>query len=336
LDRVLPAVEGVVVPSSLSLQHNQAAHPLRLHYAGEVAAPGNVLGVIGFGAARPAHLPAGCPFIVAPLVPVAGEPAYEIWTADSPVRHHQIGPVQGACGAELAFGCVRLEEAGALEDAVAQAYLAIFDFLAQTGFPEPIRFWNYLTAILGDDQGMERYRRFNIGRHRAFMARLQQAVPPAASGVGGLAGDSVIYFLAARDPARAIENPRQVSAYEYPLQYGPRSPSFSRAGLYGEALFISGTASIVGHETRHCGNLHAQLAETLENLRAVTGSAGMAAALEDSSGWALKVYLRDPQFRAQIEPELTAMFGAACQLLYLHGEVCRPDLLIEIEAFYSP
>jgi chorismate lyase / 3-hydroxybenzoate synthase len=334
---VLPAVEGVVVPSSLSLQHNQAAHTLRLHYAGEVAAPEHVLGVVGFGAGRPAHLPAGCPFIAAPLAPVARGPAYEIWTAGSPVRHYQTGPVQGACSAGLTFGCVRLEEAGVtLEDAVERAYLTIFDFMEQTGFAEPIRFWNYLTAILGDDRGMERYRRFNIGRHRAFMARLHQAVPPAASGVGGLGGESVIYFLAARDPAQAIENPRQVSAYDYPQQYGPRSPSFSRAGRYGEALFISGTASIVGHETRHCSNLAAQLAETLENLRAVTGNAGMAAALADSSGWALKIYLRDPAFRARIEPGITAMFGTSCQLLYLHGEVCRPDLLIEIEAFYNP
>jgi chorismate lyase/3-hydroxybenzoate synthase len=325
------------VPSSLSLRQSQTAHPLRLHYTGQPGAGEHVLGVVGFGAGRPADLAPAIPFLTAPLAPVAGGPAYEIWTASSPVRHCQIGPVQGACGAELAFGYVRLEETGtALEDVVERAYLAIFDFLAQTGYAEPIRFWNYLTAILGDDHGLERYRRFNIGRHRAFMARLHQPVPPAASGVGGVDGESVIYFLGARRPAQAIENPRQVSAYDYPQQYGPRSPSFSRAGLYGGALFISGTASIVGHETRHCGDVQAQLTETLENLRAVAGNAGMAAALVDSAGWALKIYLRNPEFRTQIEPELTAMFGSACQRLYLHGEICRPDLLIEIEAFYSP
>ncbi len=330
------------MPSAVSPQIKDKAHEapaaLSLRYASALPVDEHVLGVIGFNAARPEGLPAGCPFITAPLHPVADGPAYEIWTAASPVRPFQAGPVAGACSDELAFGCVRLEERAGLtlEDAAEQAYLAIFEFLAQSGFTQPIRFWNYLSAILGDDHGMERYRRFNIGRHRAFMARLTQTLPPAASCVGGHAAGSVIYFLAAREAARPVENPRQVSAYEYPLQYGPRSPSFSRAGIYGEALFISGTASIVGHETRHCSDLRAQVAETLENLRVLIGNAGRAAALMDSAGWALKIYLHDPLYQAQIEPALTAMFGAAAQRLYLHGEVCRPDLLIEIEAFYAP
>jgi chorismate lyase / 3-hydroxybenzoate synthase len=298
----------------------------------------HVLGVVGYGAARPEALPAGCPFIAAPLTPVDDAPAYEVWTAETPVLPFSAGPVQGAYSDDLAFGCVRLEEVPGrtLEEVVEQAYLAIFDFLSSSGFAEPIRLWNYLTAILDDDRGMERYRRFNIGRHRAYLARLHQAVPPAASGVGGRAGDSAVYFLAAREAAQPVENPRQVSAYEYPLQYGPRSPSFSRAGIYGAALFISGTASIVGHETRHKGDLPAQTEETLANLRAVINHAGQTTALADSQGWALKIYLHDPLVRAQIEPTLTAMFGPAAQCLYLHGEVCRPDLLIEIEAYYRP
>lgn len=329
------------MPSSLSPQRMdivpQVRAPLSLRYAGQLPAGfGDVLGVIGFGTARPENLPPGCPFIQAPLHPVANGPAYEVWSAAGPVQPFCTGPVAGAYSDGLAFGCVRLEERDGLtlEDAAEQAYLAIFESLAQTGFTQPIRFWNYLSAILDDDRGMERYRRFNIGRHRAFLARLSQAVPPAASCVGGHAAGSVIYFLAAREAARPVENPRQMSAYEYPLQYGPRSPSFSRAGIYGEALFISGTASIVGHETRHCGDLPAQLAETLENLRALIGNAGRNAALADGQGWGLKIYLHDPLVRAAIEPALTAMFGAESQRLYLHGEVCRPDLLIEIEAFY--
>jgi chorismate lyase/3-hydroxybenzoate synthase len=333
------------VPSSLSPQVAQQTLGLptlglpSLAYARALPADfSHVLGVVGYGAARPEALPPGCPFIAAPLAPVDGVPAYELWTAETAVRPFAAGPVQGAYSDDLAFGCVRLEEVPGrtLEEVVEQAYLAIFDFLSGSGFAEPIRFWNYLTAILGDDRGMERYRRFNIGRHRAYLARLHQAVPPAASGVGGHEGTSAVYFLAAREAAQPVENPRQVSAYEYPQQYGPRSPSFSRAGIYGEALFISGTASIVGHETRHKGDLPAQTEETLENLRAVINNAGQTAALADSQGWALKIYLHDPLARALVEPALVAMFGMAAQLLYLHGEVCRPDLLIEIEAYYRP
>ncbi len=311
------------------------AAPGLLYASALPANPGNVLGVIGFGGATPDNLPAACPFIAAPLRPAAGGAAYEIWRAASPVTYRRLGPVQGAISAELAFGCLRLDDALPVEDAVEQAYLAIFDFLAPTGLTQPIRFWNYLNGILDDDAGLERYRRVNIGRHRAFLARLRQPVPPAASGVGGHAGASIIYFLAAAEPAQAVENPRQISAYQYPPQYGPRSPSFSRAALHGEALFISGTASIVGHETRHQGDAAAQLDETCANLRALIANAGLQNALEQPAHWALKIYLGDPRLQTMAEPVLAKLFGAASQRLYLTGQVCRADLLLEIEAYYA-
>ena len=300
-----------------------------------------VLGIVGYGAERPVDLPPAFPFMAAPLLPVSVSPAFEIWTAASSTRPRQIGAVTGACSDELAFGGVRLEEDGAatLEAAAEKAYAAIFDFLEQTGFRAPIRFWNYLTAIAEDDRGLERYRRFNIGRHRAFMARLHQPVPPAASCVGAYSGASMIYFLAARESARAIENPRQISAYAYPPVYGPRSPSFSRAGLYDQGgvktLFISGTASIVGHETLHRGDLPAQIAETLENLRVLVASAGQSTSLTRAEDWALKIYLRDRLYLAAVEPAINALFGVDSQRIYLHAEICRPDLLVEIEAFHQ-
>jgi len=300
--------------------------------------PDQVLGVVGYGAARPSALPATCPFTAAPLLPLSGRPVIEIWTAGSPTRPCRFGPVAGACSSDLVFGTIQLEETreAPLEIAVEKAHLDIFAFLAQTGFSEPIRFWNYLNAITADEEGLERYRRFNVGRHRAFLAMLRQPVPPASSCLGAYDGTSMIYFLAAREAAKPIENPRQVSAYAYPPLYGPSSPSFSRASLHGQdadgTLFISGTASIVGHQTRHRGDLHGQIAETLENLRAVISEAGPALTQTPPEDWALKIYLRHPHYHAAVEPAITAMFGAASQRLYLHAEICRDDLLIEVEA----
>jgi chorismate lyase/3-hydroxybenzoate synthase len=331
---------GAILQVSQTSHFEPAEAPFAVCYlgaaaAGALLAAGQVLGVVGYGAKRPEYLAADCPFLAAPLFPASGDAMLEIWRSASAVEARQVGPVMGRCGDDVAFGAVELVEANqtSLEATVEAAYLAIFDFLDQTGFTAPIRFWNYLTAITQDDGGLERYMRFNIGRHRAFAARLRQPVPPAASGVGGDQGKSVIYFLAAREPARAIENPRQVSAYAYPPVYGPRSPSFSRASIYArgnrEALFISGTASIVGHETRHPGDLAAQIAETMENLRALTGAAG-----ESTNGdWFLKIYLQDPGYRSAVEPALNALFGPDSQRLYLRGDICRTGLLLEIEAF---
>jgi chorismate lyase/3-hydroxybenzoate synthase len=324
----------------------QKANSLRLRYTDHATAHGllggeHILGVVGYGVERPGALPSAYPFVATPLLPAYGGPAYEIWTTTSPTRPCQIGRAFGACSGEMAFGAIQLEEGGgtALEDVVANSYHEIFNFLEQTGFNEPIRFWNYLTAITEDEQGLERYKRFNIGRHSAFLKRLHQPVPPSASCLGAHRGVSMIYFLAAREPARAIENPRQLSPYAYPPIYGPRSPSFSRAALHTqdgvETLFISGTASIVGHETRHQGNLLSQIAETIENLKVLAASSGRNIAQLQPEDWALKIYLRDPLYREAVETALTAAFGTGSQRLYLHADICRTDLLVEVEALHQ-
>ncbi len=318
--------------------------PFVVRYAHHLAAPqfvsqtASLLGVVGYGAERPDDWPMAYPFVAAPLVPVGGDPVFEIWTTAVPTQPCRVGPVAGAFGDDVAFGAIELEEAGAgsLEEAVESAYLKIFDFLETIGVTVPIRFWNYLDAITDDSGGLQRYMRFNIGRQRAFAARLRQPIPPSASGVGGRRGASMIYFLAARDAARPIENPRQVSAYSYPSIYGPTSPSFSRASIFSqgltETLLVSGTASIVGHETLHEGDRLAQIEETLENLRAVINAAGPIVRPTRDDQWALKAYLRDANDQAAVDAAITAMFGPNCQRLYLLGDICRKELVVEIEA----
>src|SRR6185437_3381010 len=133
------------------------------------------------------------------------------------------------------------------------------------------------------------------------------------------------------------ENPRQVSAYSYPPIYGPRSPSFSRASIHmlneAETLFVSGTASIVGHKTRHEGDLDGQVAVTIENLRAVIGAAERSASGPLGDHWAFKVYLHDSGYRDTVDRAIEAAFGPGTQRLYLRGDMCRAELLVEIEVF---
>ena len=118
----------------------------------------------------------------------------------------------------------------------------------------------------------ERYKLFCLGRARAFAA-VHATSPdigyPAASAVGKPRGVRTLQvcWLAGREAGTTLENPRQVSAYDYPRQYGPAAPSFSRAALTPDPLLlISGTASIVGHASVHLGDVAAQLEETLANL----------------------------------------------------------------------
>ncbi len=140
-----------------------------------------------------------------------------------------------------------------------------------------------------------------------------------------------------------MENPRQVSAFRYPREHGPVGPSFSRATLKHWAdraqLLVSGTASIVGHESRHLDNAVAQLAELKTNLRALIGNAlslhfpGLAPEQCRPEGY--KLYLRDRGLLETLRAQLPQYFAADAPLLLLEGDICRRELLVEVEASYS-
>jgi chorismate lyase / 3-hydroxybenzoate synthase len=130
-----------------------------------------------------------------------------------------------------------------------------------------------------------------------------------------------------------------VSAYRYPQQYGLRSPLFSRAMRIERAgqrvLTISGTASIVGHETRHVGDPKAQIDETIANIQALMRTAGYAVSPSTTAGAGLllKAYLRRPDYLPTIEGALQRAFGGA-QVVYLQADICRAELLVEVEGMY--
>ncbi|WP_436024832.1 endoribonuclease L-PSP [Trinickia sp. LjRoot230] len=268
-------------------------------------------------------------------------------------------------GAGVVFGCLTVYEtahdnASPLEHAAYVAYRELFGLLNDLRMPHPVRIWNAIAAINAEQRGSERYRQFNAGRQRAFTAcrRALSVSVPAASALGthvdadvdaavlNKAGVTpplplVVYFLASREPSDAIENPRQVSAYRYPKQYGPCAPTFARAAAWPAgrgahatpALFISGTASIVGHETLHRGDVIAQTRETLDNIAAVLAQAGRQGHRAfGMSELSYKVYLRDPAALQAIDAVLRARCGANASVLYLHADICRSDLLVEIEA----
>ncbi|MBC7682077.1 MAG: hypothetical protein H7172_07070, partial [Ferruginibacter sp.] len=230
-----------------------------------------------------------------------------------------------------------------LQQVSEQAYLAVFAALESLGYPHLLRVWNYFSAINAETCGMERYLQFNIGRQDAFrkVARPFLTDAPAACALGTHGGGLNVYFLAAKVPPLAIENPRQVSAYFYPDQYGPRTPSFSRAALAplpGQRwLFISGTASIVGHQTLHAGDVRAQTEETLRNIAILLAQANLAEVSKGTEAWTwaamqYKVYVRHAADFEAVRAVLDAQLPPAAVRIYVQADVCRDDLLMEIEA----
>jgi chorismate lyase / 3-hydroxybenzoate synthase len=311
----------------------------------------SVLGIVGFE--RPPSVNGVRVPVTASMTRPLGTPGplCEVWRlADGRDvdRSQRRGRVRYSHCDELLFGSVTIEEdgaagdgSGALRHATMTAYQDIFAVLEETQHCHLIRVWNYLPDINREADGEERYRHFNAARQYAFQhaGRSIVGTVPAACALGSPAGSPIsIYFLASRRPPTMIENPRQTSAYFYPPKFGAHSPTFSRAcllnGSTGTNLFVSGTASIVGHETLHCGDVSAQTRETLTNIDALLDEANRIVGSTHYSldGLKFKVYVRRDSDFAAIESVLSAALDSSTTIVYLQADVCREDLLVEIEA----
>jgi len=286
----------------------------------------------------------------------------EVWHGSGQMTQGRCGDIHYSHDANLLFGVIALPEslsdtsAGKtpLQQATELAYYQAFDLLDTLHFPYLFRVWNYMADINVHSFGLERYQQFNRGRQDAFLAHGRDVagnVPAAcALGYGHWGGGRrdfprknspqwplTIAFLAGREAPLSMENPRQISAFQYPPQYGPRSPVFSRASLVrmgeNQVLFISGTASIVGHATLHPNDVVAQTRETMANIEAVLAEVNRQAIRDfDLASLSYKVYVRHPVDFQQIRAELVYCVGDSLKAVYLHAEVCRQDLLLEIEA----
>ena len=310
----------------------------------------SVLGVVGFESVP--DIGRDVPVTASMTRPLSASNLCEVWRLSGArtkltCGETQQGGLQFRHCEDLLFATLTIREqiatdgeVAALMGATTSAYEQIFDLLEKTEHPHLIRIWNYLPEINRETGGDERYRHFNSARRSAFrkFGRATIGAVPAACALGSPAGSPiVIYFLAARQAPKMIENPRQTSAYHYPLKFGKDRPIFSRACVWGDArnsrLFISGTASIVGHETLHGGDVVAQTRETVMNLRVLLEEANRVTGFARYSldGLTVKVYVRRPADLPLIESTLAQLLNPA-HAVYLQADICREDLLVEIEA----
>lgn len=274
-----------------------------------------------------------------PLPVLAGNLTSETWLAAPPIARGRAQGIDYAASADVCFGHLTLSESGQdLAEVAESAYRRLLRLQQALDFPYLLRIWHCLEDINAGEGDAERYKRFCLGRARALDSHPPAAGRlPAATVAGGDRPGLHMYFLLTRLPPTAIENPRQVSAYRYPRQYGPRRPAFARAARIDwpsglRHLFVSGTASIVGHETRHPGDAAAQLDESLANVETLLERAGPEFAAAGLAGLdLLKIYLRDPVYLPTVQRMVTARIGTA-PWLCLRADLCRRDLLVEVEA----
>jgi len=273
--------------------------------------------------------------------PVSGEEAAEAWHCAGDICRGRDGTLRYAYGDDFLAVHLFCHETGddELGENVCQAYLRLAGHCRGFGYPHLLRIWNFIPEINRGGGDQERYRRFSVGRGQAFDALdLTTDELPAGTAIGTAANTPLtITVLASRSPHPMLANPRQVNAYEYPRQYGPRSPSFARAVAIrrdpGAQLLVSGTASIVGHESRHPNDLQQQAIETCANIGHLIRNSDIEA-LNNAAQRIInmRIYLRRTEDADAVKTVHSSTFGEAAQILCLRGDICRQELLLETEA----
>ncbi len=272
----------------------------------------------------------------------------QYWLADGPVQQDQYKGVCYACNQHVLFGHVRVacRDEDSLQRLVEQVYDEIYGCLMHTGCVHLLRTWNYFPRITGFDTGQDesnRYKLFCRGRLQAMQAHaVDDNVYPAATVIGNQGSHLQVYFLASDTAGVAVENPRQTSAYSYPTTDSLSQPLFSRGILKTwdnrTHFYVSGTASIIGHETRHIDDVRAQLNEAINNVEMLVAHANEQCGTHlnaQNNLLYMKVYVRRSEDITCIKQVLAARLPVEVPHVLLLGDMCRDDLLVEVEVSYQ-
>ncbi len=278
------------------------------------------------------------PSIVSTLLDQVGNlhQLHEIWSVEGEsVESGQVDNGVWRRSKSLQFSAITLplNDQADYEEVAYQAYMQLLEFIHASPHPELVRFWNYIPFINEGTGDAENYKRFCCGRLRAFTKQNFEDIQfPAASAVGHYQDGITVCALSASYSATHHANPRQVDAFKYPRQYGPSSPSFARATTIELAdqrlCFISGTASILGHNSVHRGDLRLQLYTTNDNILYLLKETGF----KRANVRTLRVYLRNQEDTPDCQKIVSELFPDT-NAIYLHADICREDLLVEIECF---
>jgi chorismate lyase/3-hydroxybenzoate synthase len=284
---------------------------------------------------------------------VAGTPAVTVANPHDPGAQLEIAAAGRFVRVSAAIVDAETLSTDALEARVIGAYRGLCALLARHD-RHAVRFWNFIPQIHAQmPDGRDRYMVFNAGRFHAFsdvygsQAIFARALP-TASAVGIDSGPLVIHALGDLAPGMPVENPRQVPAYSYSKRYGPLPPCFARATLTerepGEppysgkhCLLIGGTASIIGEDSQHMRDPHRQSIETFDNLSTLVTHAAARVdapiALADplDALTDLRVYFVHDAHAALVRDLVLARFRHAKHIEFTRADLCRTELLVEIE-----
>jgi len=193
-------------------------------------------------------------------------------------------------------------------------------------FGHLVRTWFYLDKILDWYDGFNQVRTPFLRARGAF-----QGLMPASTGIGmpNRFGAAVVAGALAIRPKGAtvmeVASPLQCPALDYKSSFS-RAVEVERAGR--RELYISGTASIeLGGKTAYVGDPQAQIELTMQVAAAILHSRQM----DWSDTTRAIAYFKEGKDAPLFADYLRANGLEALPVTWMHGDVCRDDLLFEIE-----
>ncbi|MGL4519181.1 MAG: Rid family hydrolase [Phocaeicola sp.] len=219
-----------------------------------------------------------------------------------------------------------------------EAFRLIEELLNLEQFPiqNIVRQWNYIERITDFDGSEQRYQMFNNARSDFYHKALWTKGYPAATGIGMDLGGLLIDFDAVvlkheNHKIVPIDNTLQIAAHAYSAEVleeadnKKTTPKFERAKSIDMAahrfIYISGTAAIRGEDSLRDMKIEEQTVVTMENI---------AQLIDDAPLVLLRVYLKEASFYAKAHEVLNRNYSHI-PTLYTVADVCRDELLIEIE-----
>lgn len=219
-----------------------------------------------------------------------------------------------------------------------------------------IRQWNYIERISHVDEARDtpqNYQDFNDVRAKYYDQVQFEYGYPAATGIGQDTGGVIISLIALSDSPmislKPIANPGQIDAHRYSemVLKGNSAvkctPKFERAKLVTigsrNYIYVSGTASILGENTVHEGDVEKQTLTTIENIKRLFSrenqeKLGLDFDMEQIQFSHLRVYVKYKEDIPAVEKVCEAELRSK-SYLYLVSDVCRENLLVEIEGVFN-
>lgn len=242
------------------------------------------------------------------------------------------------------------------KQAAEAAFDQMKDILEAEGmsFDNIIRQWNYIGNILEIKNEFQNYQVFNEVRTDYYHKYRTVHGYPSATGIGMKHGGVIIDFCAIKAneavTVKPINNPNQVNAYEYGQQVlkglpivGTKvkhPPQFERALLLlckvKSTLFISGTASILGQDTIGIEDIDKQTRITIENISKLADRKRFDQLVSgEDMEWGtfilVRVYIKKQVYFAKVKAICAELFPETT-MVFIESDVCRDNLLVEIEA----